>query len=127
MYNFRSSAAVFSGMTSPANNGGFASVRTRESTNKPFDWSNYDAIQLRVRLDILVAYCKTNHTMSIRCVVHHVCLAIALFAKLPFIYMYVYNICEVVLFAQYVITCSSLVCLFVTYYTARCTRTIKTG
>jgi Complex I intermediate-associated protein 30 (CIA30) len=49
LYTIRSSSAVFSGTTSPANNGGFASIRTREVTGQPFDWSNYDAIQLRVK------------------------------------------------------------------------------
>lgn len=42
--------AVFSGNVSTANNGGFASVRTR-NLQPPLDLSNYDGIELRVQGD----------------------------------------------------------------------------
>ncbi|WP_241735219.1 CIA30 family protein [Cyanobacterium stanieri] len=41
---------IFSGMVSTANNGGFASVRTKNFT-KPWDLSNYQGIRLKVRGD----------------------------------------------------------------------------
>eukprot|EP00611_Tribonema_gayanum_P022365 TRINITY_DN4472_c0_g1_i1.p1 TRINITY_DN4472_c0_g1~~TRINITY_DN4472_c0_g1_i1.p1 ORF type:complete len:449 (-),score=131.65 TRINITY_DN4472_c0_g1_i1:373-1719(-) len=46
----RSSAAVFRGTVSPANNGGFASVRSRNAS-PPWDWSQFDALRLRVKGD----------------------------------------------------------------------------
>jgi uncharacterized protein YbjT (DUF2867 family) len=42
--------AIFGGNVSTANNGGFASVRTR-NFNPPLDWSGYAGIELRVRGD----------------------------------------------------------------------------
>lgn len=43
-------SAVFAGMVSTANSGGFASVRTR-NFDPPLDWSGFDGVKLRVRGD----------------------------------------------------------------------------